>query len=88
MVAFAESVARGADPVAAQTDALAQAGNKAVGSMVANIQTMVDQAGNMPELQQAMLDAYGNLGGDELAKVMAAAFALAELKGMDSVSGG
>lgn len=88
MVAFAESVARGADPVAAQTDVLAQAGNKAVGAMVANIQTMVDQASSMPALQQAMLDAYGNLGGDELAKVMAAAFALAELQGMDSVGGG
>lgn len=56
--------------------------------MVAKIQALVDQAGSMPDLQQAMLDAYGNLGADELAKVMAAAFALAELQGMDSAEGG
>jgi phage gp29-like protein len=87
MVAFAESVARGADPLAAQSDVLAQAGNKVVGDMVAKIQALVDQASSMPELQQAMLDAYGNLGGDELTKVMAAAFALAELKGMDAAAG-
>ena len=87
-LAFAESVSRGAEPVAAQTDALAQAGNQAVGAMVAKIQALVDQAGSMPDLQQAMLDAYGNLGADELAKVMAAAFALAELQGMDSAEGG
>lgn len=87
-LAFAESVTRAADPVAAQTDALAQAGNQAVGAMVAKIQALVDQASSMPELQQAMLVAYGNLGADELAKVMAAAFALAELQGMDSAEGG
>lgn len=87
--AFAEPVPTApepADPVATPTLALAQAGNQAVGAMVARIQTLVDQASTMADLQQAMLDAYGGLDSAELVKLMAAAFALAELKGMADAS--
>lgn len=54
MVAFAESVYRGEEPLAAQTDALAQSCNKAVGAIVVTIQALVDQFSYMPDLQQAM----------------------------------
>ena len=84
--AFSEPAPETTDPVAAPTLALSQAGDKTVGAMVANIQTLVDQASTMADLQQAVLDAYGSLGGDNLVKVMAAAFALAELQGMDDAS--
>lgn len=86
MAAFAEALSRGAAPVAEQTDALAQAGNQAVGAMLTKIQQLAAQSRDMAELQSDILDAFGNLGSDELAKVMAAAFALAELKGMDSAA--
>jgi phage gp29-like protein len=86
MAAFAEALSRGAAPVAAQTDVLAQAGSQAIGTMLAHIQRLASQSRDMAELQSDILDAFGNLGSDELAKVMAAAFALAELKGMDSAA--
>ena len=39
---------------------------------------------SLPALQDAMTAAYGDLATDDLVKLMAAAFALAELKGMDA----
>ena len=46
---------------------------------------MVDAAEDLGELQTALLDAYGDLNTAELTRLMAAAFALAELKGMAAV---
>ncbi len=53
-------------------------------AMVDDIQTLVDQAASVADLQQALTQAYGGLDSAELVKLMAAAMALAELKGMDA----
>lgn len=81
--AFAEAMPAPLDPMASQTQALAQAGDAVVGTLVAQLQRMVDGADTTAELQQALLDAYGGLDTAELTRLMAAAFALAELRGMD-----
>lgn len=80
---FAESTAA-PDPLQAQTDALASASAPLFAGMVEQLQGLVDGAGSLPELQRNMLQAYGDLDSAELVRLMAAAFALAELKGMDS----
>jgi len=53
--------------------------------MVGQLQALVDSATSVTDLQQAIVQAYGNLESDELVKLMAAAMALAELKGLDDV---
>lgn len=74
------------DPVAALatelTDPLLDSTQSAWGRMLATLQTLVNEADSPAALQQAMLDAYGGLDSSELVRLMAAAMALAELKGM------
>lgn len=81
--AFAEA-ARPADPVQAETDALMAQGAPAWGALLGQIEALVQRARSTAELQQALLAAYGALESGELVKLMAAALALAELKGMDA----
>jgi phage gp29-like protein len=87
--AFAEaalSAARtaSADPLQAQTDALMAAGAPQWAGMVDQLQALVDKAGSTQALQRALVQAYGGLDSGQLVKLMAAAMALAELKGMDA----
>jgi phage gp29-like protein len=79
---FAEAAAA-VDPVQAQTDALMRAGAPLWSAMVDQVQALVDKASSLTQLQQDMTAAYGGLDSSELVKLMAAAFALAELKGLD-----
>ncbi|MBL8351209.1 MAG: DUF935 family protein [Burkholderiaceae bacterium] len=85
-VAFAAAALAGTDaapdPTAAEQDALASGAAPAWGRMLDQIAALVDQADDLAALQRALVDAFGSLGDDELVKLMAAAFALAELKGM------
>jgi phage gp29-like protein len=83
--AFAEGAST--DPLQAQTDALVQASGPQWSAMVDQLQTLVDQASDLATLQQTLVQAYGDLDSAELVKLMAAALALAELKGMDSARG-
>jgi phage gp29-like protein len=57
------------------------------GSMADQLQQLADAASSPQQLQQAMVQAFGDLDSAELVKLMAAAMALAELKGMDSARG-
>ena len=80
---FAEATAA-TDPLQAETDDLASASALLFAGMVDQLKGLVDSAGSVPELQRMMLQAYGDLDSAELVRLMGAAFALAELKGMDS----
>jgi phage gp29-like protein len=53
--------------------------------MVEQVQALVERAGSLAELQRALTEAYGGLDSDQLVRVMAAALALAELRGMADV---
>lgn len=72
------------DPTGPDTNALMAAAAPQWAAMVDDIQTLVDQAASVADLQQALTQAYGGLDSAELVKLMAAAMALAELKGMDA----
>ena len=73
------------DPTQAETDALMAEATPQWSNLADQLQALVDQASTLPELQQSMVQAFGDLDSTELVKLMAAAMALAELKGMDDV---
>ena len=77
-------------PSAPQTpppaDALMAAAAPVWDGWVKQLQTLVDAATSTAQLQQILVQAYGGLDDAELVKLMAAALALAELKGMDDVA--
>ena len=52
--------------------------------MIEAIRVEVEQATDLEALQRRLVDLYGGLASDDLVRVMSAAFALAELKGMDA----
>jgi phage gp29-like protein len=72
------------DPTQAQTDQLMSASAPAFRGMADQLQKLVSKAKNTAELQRTIADAYGDLDGSELVKLMAAAMALAELKGIEA----
>lgn len=84
-VSFADAALSAShDPLQAHTDALTAAGAPEWAALVAQIQTLVDEAPSLGALQKTLTQAYGGLDSDQLVKLMAAALALAELKGMDA----
>jgi phage gp29-like protein len=85
--AFAEA-SQAPDPVAPQVDALLEASAPQWQGMVAQVQSLLAQTDDLAQVQQALLEAYGQLDSAELVKLMAAAYALAQLKGMDAVRSG
>ncbi|MDO9141455.1 MAG: DUF935 domain-containing protein [Methylobacter sp.] len=70
-----------ADITEVQTDVLAVAAGASVKSMVDSIRDQVEQADSLESLRDRLLHGYGDLAGDELVKVMALAFAAADLSG-------
>jgi hypothetical protein len=83
---FAESDTT--NPTAIEEDALATATAQHWEAMIAQIEALVKIATSLPELQTNLTNSFGGLPTDELVRVMAAGFALAELKGMVDVSDG
>lgn len=75
-------------PVDAQTDLLAAAAGASIKSMVDTIRAKVDQAESLDALRDELLNGYGDLDSGELNKVMALAFAAADLSGRFDVSEG
>lgn len=73
------------DPLASETDQLSTAAAPAWNAMLDAIRNEVEQATDLESLQKRLVDLYGGLSNDELVRVMSAAFALAELKGMADV---
>jgi phage gp29-like protein len=83
--AFAEPTPH--DPLTPDVASLMQASAPAWGNMAEQLQALVNQASTPAQLQQAMVQAYGDLDSGDLVKLMAAAMALAELKSIDSARG-
>jgi phage gp29-like protein len=81
------------DPTAALQDQLGAAAAPAWGTLLDQVGALVQAAPDLATLQTTLVDAYGGLDTAALTKLMAAAFALAELQGMvaaqaDAAAGG
>jgi phage gp29-like protein len=82
--AFSEATPSATDPTLADTNTLMGATDPVWNAMARQLQALVDGASSLAELQQALAQAYGGLDSEQLVKLMAAAMALAELKGIDA----
>lgn len=76
------------NPTQAEEEALAAATVQHWETMVMQLKAMTDAATDLSSLQQQLMASFGALPSDELVRVMAAGFALAELKGLADVSNG
>lgn len=76
------------DPVADAAAQLAGAAAPSWGDMIDTVRKLVDGAPSLAALQGSLVEAFGGQPDEQLVKVMAAAFALAELKGMADVQDG
>jgi phage gp29-like protein len=70
------------DPTATEEGVLAVAAAESWGEMISAVKSAVDDSADLTELQNKLTAAYGALPTDNLVRIMAAGFALAELKGM------
>jgi len=83
--AFAEpGQAAATDPTQSDTDTLVSSTGPAWNAMADQLQALVEKATSPAQLQKAITQDYGDLDSQELVKLMAAAMALAELKGLDA----
>jgi phage gp29-like protein len=73
------------DPAEELAQALAGATAPAWAALVDGVRALVDQAADLTALQQSLVAAYGGQAPETIVKLMAAAIALAELKGMSDV---
>jgi phage gp29-like protein len=85
---FAEATDIDPTPVDAQTDLLANAAGPAIKSWVDTIRAKVEAADSLETLRDDLLNSYAELDSTELTKVMALAFAAADLSGQYDVSKG
>lgn len=76
------------DPTAAIGDELATAAAPSWVSQIEAVKQLVDAASSMTELQGSLVQAFGGESEAQLVKIMSAAFALAELKGMSDAEDG
>ena len=89
--AFAEAAlqaAAGTDPLAPESNALAAATAAPWQTLIDQVRALVSKAPDLATLQQALTLAYGDLDTAELVRLQAAAYALAQLKGMDAARTG
>ena len=75
---FADS-STATDPTKTQTDLLMEATKPSLDSMIGSIQALVNRSDSFLQVQQELVKAYASLDSADLEKIMAAAFALAEL---------
>jgi len=80
---FAEATA--VDPLQSDVDTLTRDSAPLWDDLVKQLQTLVDGATSLVDLQKTLVEAYGDLDNTELVKLMSAGMALAELKGIESV---
>lgn len=66
-------------------DVLSASATSSIGGMIDLIRAEVDAASSMAALQENLTNAFGGQPHSDLVKIMAAAFALAELKGISDV---
>ncbi len=84
---FAEATADvDLSPVTAQTELLAQAAAPMLKSWVETLRAKVEKAKSLEALRDDLLASYGELDSQDLAKVMALAFACSDLSGRFDVS--
>lgn len=76
------------DPTADESAALSNAATAPWGQLLDGVTQLVDNATDLAALQSSLVAAYGALDTGELQRIMAAAYALAELKGMADVKDG
>lgn len=76
------------NPVGDLVDPLAQAAAPTWSTTLDAVKALVDGATDLAALQADLVARFGGAPSDDLVKVMAAAFALAELKGMSDVQDG
>jgi phage gp29-like protein len=76
------------DSIDSHTDLLTAAAGVSIKSMVSAIQTKVEQAESLEALRDDLINSYGDLDSDSLSRVMALAFATADLSGRFDVSEG
>lgn len=82
---FAEATAV-TSPDVPLAEALAKAGDAVLADWMQKIAAMVSAAATTDALRDQLLQAYGDLPSEQLAEVMALAFAAAELAGLDAVA--
>lgn len=87
-VAPAAPPAAQVDPSAGIVDALASAAAPAWTQLIDAVKAVVDGAADLTALQRDLVATFGGQPQDELVKLMAAAFALAELKGLSDARDG
>lgn len=68
-------------PVSAHTDRMATDAQPAMAAMLAHVAALVESATSLEELRDQLLGAYGGLPAQQLAAVMQAGFAAADLAG-------
>lgn len=81
-----EAASTAASPTAALDAALAKAGDGVLAAWMAQVAELVQAADSPEALRDDLLAAYGDLPTEQLAQVMALAFAVAELQGMTRVA--
>lgn len=88
--AASQRVAPDADPtpVTALADRLAAESRPAMAALIEHVTTLAATAQSLEQLRDQILQAYGDLPGEQLAAVMGAGFSVAELAGMDDVERG
>lgn len=74
------------NPLANEVDQLSATAAAPWAQIIAQVQSLVNRATSMAQLQDALLQLYGDLDTTELTRIMAAGLALAELKGMDAAA--
>lgn len=74
-----------APPYKQDADTLGEAGDAIIGGWLEQLRAIVQEAPSMEALQDSILSAFGDMDSDRLAHLMALAFELAELRGMDAV---
>jgi len=84
----AQAAAATPGPVDGIVDQLASAANPVWASQISQVGTMVANATSLDGLQDDMLAAFGGAPQETMVQLMAAAFALAELKGLSDAQGG
>lgn len=76
------------DPAGAATEQLVSAAAPAWSTLIDSVKSMVDQATDLTALQKNLVAAFAGQPQADLVKLMALAFALAEVKGMSDVQDG
>jgi len=87
-VAALASTPAAADPTADVVDQLATAAAPVWSGLIDGVKSLVDNATDLTTLQKDLVTQFGGQPQDALVKLMAAAFALAELKGLSDVQEG